>query len=311
MQSLSQFRLLSDFPIRVPSQQSGDKTDSSNSHTKLTRLICYGLVLLSHVGCEKQESSIIDSVGQPPVLMQVDISPASINSDSINIGPNRSPDDILTLTATITARVNASQGNPISAVRFSLKSPVNNATVSDGELFDNGLGVDKTKGDGVYSGRTSFDIKRVEIGIFRLEFFAEAANGFQSNTVLAPLSIYRGNRPPALLDLDIPDTLQLKSQAQLLTLRVRASDPDGLADIARVIFNSYRPDGMASTGNPFQMYDDGLTNHGDDKAGDGVFGLIITLPSTAMIGVYRFEFQAFDRSNEGSSILVHRVTVKQ
>jgi len=278
----------------------------------MSRLICCALFLLvSHGGCEKQENSIIDSVGQPPVLMQVDISPSSINSDSINIGPSRTPDDVLPLTATMSARVNASQGNPISSVHFSLKNPVSNATISNGELLDNGLGIDRTKGDGVYSGKASFEIKRVEIGIFRFELFAEAENGFQSNSVLAPLSIYRGNRPPAILDLDIPDTLQLRSQAQLLTLRVRAGDPDGLADIARVIFNSYKPDGIASTGNPFQMYDDGSTNHGDERAGDGVFSLIITLPSTAVTGVYRFEFQAFDRSSEGSSTVVHRVTVRQ
>ena len=243
--------------------------------------------------------------------MQVDISPTSINSDSINIGPSRTPDDVLPLTVTLTARVDGSQGNPISTVHFSLKDPISNSTISDGELFDNGLGIDQTKSDGVYSGKASFEIKRVEIGIFRFELFAEAENGFQSNTVLAPLSIYRGNRPPAILDLDIPDTLQLRSQAQLLTLRVRAGDPDGLADIARVIFNSYKPDGIASTGNPFQMYDDGSTNHGDERAGDGVFSLIITLPSTTLTGVYRFEFQAFDRSNELSAVVVHRITVKQ
>lgn len=309
---MSQFHLLSSFPTTLCFQQSRNKTVSLYTSAKFSRLICCGLlVLLSHGGCEKQESSIIDSIGQPPVLMQVDISPSSINSDSINIGPSRSPDDVLPLTATMTARVNTSQGNPISTVHFSLKNPVNNATISDGDLFDNGLGIDRTKGDGVYSGKASFEIKRVEIGVFRLELFAEAENGFQSNTVLAPLSIYRGNRPPVLLDLDIPDTLQLRSQAQLLTLRVRAADPDGLADIARVIFSSYKPDGIASSGNPFEMYDDGSTNHGDERAGDGLFSLIITLPSTTVTGVYRFEFQAFDRSNEVSSTVIHRVTVKQ
>ena len=309
---MSRFRLLSNFPTTLCFQQLRDKAVSLNTSAKLSRLIwCAFFLLLSHSGCEKQDSSLIDSVGQPPVLMQVDISPSSINSDSINIGPSRTPDDVLPLIATVTARVNASQGNPVSSVHFSLKSPVNNAAISKGELLDNGLGIDQTKGDGVYSGKASFEIKRVEIGVIRVELFAEAENGFQSNTVLASLSIYRGNRPPAILDLDIPDTLQLGSQAQLLTLRVRTADPDGLADIARVIFNSYKPDGIASTGNPFQMYDDGSTNHGDERAGDGVFSLIITLPSTTVTGVYRFEFQAFDRSSEGSSTVVHRVSVRQ
>jgi len=51
-----------------------------------------------------------------------------------------------------------------------------------------------------------------------------------------------------------------------LLLSVRANDPDGFNDVTRVIFNSYKPDGSASGGNPFTMYDDGLPAHGDEKA---------------------------------------------
>jgi hypothetical protein len=59
------------------------------------------------------------------------------------------------------------------------------------------------------------------------------------------------------------------------------------------------------------MYDDGAASHGDLAAGDGTYSLIITLPSTTQTGTYRFEFQAFDRSNEGSAKVIHQVTVKQ
>ncbi len=275
------------------------------------RLLPLALVLVAAGGCEKKTGSVVDSVGPPPVLVQATVNPSSINSDSVNAGGTRNPDDILSLSATIAARVSASSENPVSYVRFSLKNPLSNQSISDGELIDNGGGVDRTKGDSLFTGKAIFQIKRVEIGVFRAEISAEAQNGFLSNTVVVPLMVYRGNRPPELSAIDAPDTLKLANQAQLLTLRIKATDPDGLSDIARVIFNSYRPDNSASGGNPFQMYDDGASSHGDLAAGDGLYSLIITLPSTAQTGTYRFEFQAFDRSNEASTMVIHRVTVKQ
>jgi hypothetical protein len=275
------------------------------------RLIPLVATLLFAVGCEKKTDSIVDSVGHPPILLQAAITPSSINSDSINIGGSRSPDDLLSLSTTISARVTASSDNPILSVDFSVKSPSFNQFISDGELLDDGVGADRVKGDSLFTGRATFQIKRVEIGVFKLEISAKAQNGFQSNTAVAPLTVYRGNHPPTLSNLDAPDTLKLANESQLLTLRIKASDPDGLSDLARVIFNSYKPDGSASSGNPFQMYDDGSTAHGDLTAGDGTYSLIITLPSTTQTGTYRFEFRAFDRSNESSATVIHQVTVKQ
>lgn len=267
--------------------------------------------LVATAGCEKKTGSIVDSVGRPPVLLQTDISPSSINTDSINVGASRNPDDLLSLSTIITARVTASSDNPISFVRFSLKNPSSNQTISDGELLDNGGEVDHRMGDSLFAGKATFQIKRVEIGVFRVEVHAEAQNGFQSNTSVVPLTVTRGNHAPVLSGLDAPDTLTLANETQLLTLRIKATDSDGLSDIARVIFNSYKPGGSASGGNPFQMYDDGAASHGDLAAGDGTYSLIITLPSTTQPGTYRFEFQAFDRSGESSATVIHRITVKQ
>jgi hypothetical protein len=275
------------------------------------QLLPLALALIATGGCEKKTGSVIDSVGHPPVLLESAISPSSINSDSITVGGSRNADDLLSLSTTISARVTASLDNPVSYVRFSLKNPSSNQSISDGELLDNGGGADRTKGDGLFTGTATFQIKRVEIGVFRVEIHAEAQNGFQSNTAVAPLTVYRGNHPPALSGLDAPDTLRLANQTQLLTLRIKATDPDGLSDIARVIFNSYKPDGSASSGNPFQMFDDGAASHGDLTAGDGTYSLIITLPSATQTGTYTFEFLAFDRSNEASATIIHRVTVKQ
>ncbi len=272
-------------------------------------IILSGSALLC--GCEKKSDSVVDSIGHPPILIQAQVSPSAINSDSINVGSSRSADDVLSLSAVLSARISANSDNPLLRVNYVLKSPSTDLVVAAGELIDDGLSPDQAKGDGTYTGKLSFQIKRVEIGVFRVQIGADAQNGFQSNTVIAPLAIYRGNHAPVLSSLDAPDTLKLATDSQLLTLRVKATDQDGSSDIVRVIFNSYKPDGTASGGNPYAMYDDGVSSHGDLIASDGVFSLIISLPSTTPTGTYRFEFQAFDRSNESSSVIVHRVTVKQ
>jgi hypothetical protein len=274
-------------------------------------LLPYVLLVLLGGGCERRESTIIDTQGQTPLLAQVIVSPSSINSDTINVGSSRKPEDTLSLSTTITAHVDQMAGNPISAVRFSLKNPDNNEAISQGALLDDGNGADQRRNDGIYSGKAEFQIERVVIGVFQVEVTAEGSNGFQSNTVIAPLTVYRGNHPPVISAIQAPDTVHLGSQDQLLVLHVSADDPDGLADLARVILNSYLPDGSPSKQNPIPMYDDGSPDHGDTIAGDGIFSLIIQLSYTTPTGTYKFVFQAFDRSNVGSSTIVHTVTVLQ
>ncbi len=194
--------------------------------------------LIAIAGFEKRAGSVVDSVGRPPILLQAEISPSSINSDSINVGGSRNPADVLSLTTTISARVTSSSDNPVSYVRFSLKDPSSNQSISDGELLDSGAGVDRTMGDSLFTGKATFQLQRVEVGVFRVEIQAESQNGFQSNTIVASLKVFRGNRPPVLSALDAPDTLTLANQTQLLTLRIKAADPDGLSDVVRVVFNS-------------------------------------------------------------------------
>jgi hypothetical protein len=308
---VSQLRLFSLFQLGPILSHARLKFALKWSTTPWVRLAVLIALLSSSEGCEKRENSLVDAVGRPPLLVQITTSPSSFNSDSINVGASRKPDDLLPLAAIITARTTAYDENPLQSVRFSIKSPSGDATLAEGVLVDDGSGADQSKGDGIYSGKATFQIQRVEVGVFRIEVSAQALNGFKSNTVIAPISVFRGNKSPVISDLQAPDTVQLGNDSQLLTLRIKVSDPDGLSDVVRVVFNSFRPDGGASSGNPFQMYDDGSATHGDDKAGDGSYSLIITLPPTSQTGTYRFEFQAFDRSNEGSNIIIHRITVRQ
>ena len=268
------------------------------------------MCLLFLCGCEKKGSSIVDSAGPPPLLILGSVSPSSINTDSINVGSSRKPDDTLSLAVVIVARANALEGNPLKSVHFSIQTPDHQEKLAEGLLLDDGVGVDRIKGDGVFSTTATFQIQRIQIGIFQIGVAAEAMNGFASTAFLVPLTVFRGNSPPILSDLQAPDTIQSSLAGQTLTLHVRGTDPDGQGDIVRVIFNSFLPNGDPSTGNPFQMFDDGSPSHGDSISGDQVYSYTVQLPAISP-GTYHFKFQAFDRSNAGSNVLDHFIIVTQ
>jgi hypothetical protein len=268
------------------------------------------LVALLSAGCEIYDDSLIDTVGNPPLLLTASVTPSAINSDTINIGPVRNPDDVLSISGSLQAKASLTTDRLISQVRYVIRAPGETSARSEGILQDDGAGIDQIKADGVFSAKASFQIHRVEVGIFRVSLTAIGQNGSESNTLILPITVFRGNSAPGISLQEAPDTVQLQDQPQALTLRVRAWDPDGLGDIARVYFNSFGPEGTPSRENPLYMYDDGEALHGDERSGDGVYSLIVKLPPTAPVGTHRFEFRAYDRSNETSNIVVHLITVK-
>jgi hypothetical protein len=63
------------------------------------------------------------------------------------------------------------------------------------------------------------------------------------------------------------------------------------------------------------MFDDGDPNHGDAIAGDGIYSSIVKLPSKQSnppvpLGTFRWEFQAKDRENKTSNIIIHYIVIK-
>lgn len=274
-------------------------------------LVAVGSVItLCWLGCEPTSQYSVDPSFGPPVLVQASTSVNAINTDTINVGTTRKPDDLLTIGLLVVAKVSSDPNRPVARVQMRIISPYDAASPSTVSMLDDGSGGDQVKGDCIFTARTTFQLQRVQIGVFTIEVAALGANDSRSNTLLLPLSIFRGNHAPQITLVEAADTVQLRNESQILVLRMRVSDEDGIGDISRVIFNSYRPDGSASSGNPFVMYDDGSVMHGDEKAGDGIFSLLITLPATTAPGTYRFDFQAVDRSNTVSNLLVHSMTVK-
>ncbi len=277
------------------------------------------LAMLAIVGCQTDEDTIVDPFHLPPFLSRLVVSPTAINTDTINVGPQRLPTDSLTIKLMASAQVSDPEGlSDVKEVTARIFRPASQTLIQDAQLHDDGKAPDVTAADGTFTGLISFKIVRSDVGDFRIDAAASDGAGLMSNLLSSSMTILRLNRPPLVSELSSPDTVSVGSSTVLLKLSVRATDPDGQGDIQKVFFNSFRPDGSPSTGNPFEMYDDGSEKvifqpdirSGDSFKGDGVYTLTIQLPPTAAKGTYRFEFQATDRSGAASNITIHRITVR-
>jgi hypothetical protein len=272
---------------------------------RLFHLIFFSsLICLILSSCKEPSEGIIDVIGSTPIVESVVLSPLTINTDTIYVGPQHHPDDLINLQVLGIVRIDL---NGIASVDYSVWEPGRKKMISRGTLSNDGRLPDTTQGDRTYSGWITFSISRVTLGELNIEISARHQAGFRSNTMIRRISITRLNRPPLISDVTAPDTVQRPNQNQNILLTVRVTDPDGLSDIYRTSFNSFLPAGSPSSQNPFYMYDDG--SNGDGVGNDGVFSLRIVLPPTAEIGTYRFEFNARDRSNASSNTIIHRMTI--
>lgn len=128
-------------------------------------------------------------------------------------------------------------------------------------------------------------------------------------TVHTDLVACQNNRPPAVFDISAPTTISRSATPNIYLLAISASDPDSTCDdaVARVYFNSFRPDGAPASGNPFAMRDDGL--EGDLQANDKRYSLRIQITPQNQTGTYRFDFQAQDKNGALSNVLTHIINV--
>jgi len=129
-------------------------------------------------------------------------------------------------------------------------------------------------------------------GMWTARFQAVDAAGSLSLPVIETFYIKTAEGPPEIISVTTPDTVS-RSSTEPFLLAVTVSDPAGLADIEAVYFNTTKPDGTPSGGNPFTMVDDGT--QGDVTGGDGIYSLEIAITSASALGNYSFEFIARDR----------------
>ena len=252
------------------------------------------------LSCEGRHFDIIDTIGLPPQIRSAALKPATVNSDTINIAPERKPEDILPYSLIITARiVHPSGGDQIVEPGVTFSRSNRDPHISSASLHDDGIYPDLSAADSIFSGRLQFSLKRSEIGSFFAEVFAFDAQGYASNTLRVQFTLLRLNQPPTISNLAAPDTVHLSSQSSFV-ITAAASDPDGLSDILSVT--------RTTPSNLVLFLNDNGAN-GDLTAGDGIFTETVSLSPNQPIDSYEFTFKATDRSNAISQVITKTIVV--
>ncbi len=134
-------------------------------------------------------------------------------------------------------------------------------------------------------------------GNYQLEFLAQDRFGDKSE--VKTHNIFVENPPPVFVGVSVPDTLEIPASGSVIAaFTAKVTDQPSLADIDSVYFDSYLPNGNASSSNPFIMYDDGTVESGDVQAGDGIYTVTIQLPAGTPSGDYLFKFYATDKAGQ-------------
>jgi hypothetical protein len=264
-------------------------------------------LMLGFSSCEKRSSTVIDSTGSVPILYASTFSLSVINTDTIDLGNEHKSSDLLTVNGIASVRVRIGSDDYLSSVNYTVRSESSSDILTSGCLQDNGVFPDLRTNDSIYTGNVAFQFTREHIGNYYVILWADSKAGFQSTSQYLPFTIVRLNHPPLLSSLLMDTIAAIGGGDQTLTLKIKATDPDGQADIKKVYFNSFKPNGSAASGNPFFMYDDGT--NGDSVSHDSIFTLAVALPVGSAIGVYRFEFHAVDRFNDPSNTITQTIRI--
>jgi hypothetical protein len=250
----------------------------------------FSIILLS--GCEKKYDTVINSSGSAPFVSDASSSLTTINTDTMNVGTRRAPNDLLTIEGIVTIKVSHFEGkNEISAVKYSVMVDDSSSILGIGLLNDEGISPDRIANDSIYSGYVQFQFERVLVGKLTLSIWSENQTGDLSNTILLPLTIVRINRPPIISDLIAPDTINLATTTTFYN-SLKVLDPDGQGDIKSVL--RFTPSGKI-----LQLH---ATN-------DSIYTEQVSLNPPPSLGPYTFRFCAVDRSNDTSNILIKTIVI--
>ena len=252
------------------------------------RKIVLVLLPILIIGCEQTFDNIIDAVQNNYQVSLV--SP----TDSITF---RADDSLVTIRIIFTS--SSEVGDVFCDVFASDQSKLNSAPF---QLFD----------DNNNRFLNEFPLSQIyPNGIYNIKYYVKNADETMQQVALASFKYNNGqnNLPPEITNTVVdPDTVVVTAPTVIFT-SVEASDPNGRSDIEMVFFIVYRPD-STTNGNRNQRFDDGLIEHGDLIAGDGVYSLLIQVDENNQKGTYRFEFQAIDRGGKSSNIIDHIVLIQ-
>ncbi len=205
---------------------------------------------------------------------------------------------ISTASFFIGAQISDPQGiETINEVKYSLYYGETDSTgdelLFEGNLVDDGTSGDIIKNDGVFS-RKHFDMGE---GFYKCIVLADDEDGNETE-IITKVEYAVKNEPPFVYMNEYTNEFE---KGDTLIFRVKATDPQGLNDIAGVSFTIEYPDKEMKSG--FVMRDDGYL--GDETKGDGIYTYKTpTNKQSIYQGLWNFRFTAKDKGG------LHSNTVK-
>ncbi|GEM_PF-2444256 len=259
---------------------------------KIMKTLLLAFLLFLLVGCEKEYDNIIDP---------------NINIEAYQVLSVNSPENVHFTEENVPISVEINNWKTqIDSVWVSLISPNNIEITFPLELsFENGE---------VGNFITEIPTDSLKIaGRYKLYFVVE---DFQHEEVLIGISYFDFisdvvNTAPQVSNLVMPTQIQRNTA---FTFTIEAEDSNGYSDIKLVFYRLYDIDGNLIVNSEniseYPLSDLGDTSEsGDVTANDGIFTNKLMFPATAVLGTYRFEFQARDYSNALSNVISQNIEV--
>jgi hypothetical protein len=264
----------------------------------MNKILLVIIPVLLIIGCDKIPSGVSDPKPNDYQVVKI-VAPSEffyttankILSTSVQLSTSEN-------VSSVWLNIYSSDGTQLNSGEFILKDDGN---WSNGDFYAN---------DNIYSGQ--FELKsEYPIGQYRIDYFVDD-NAKNSHLVAVHYFMFdkeQVNVPPFISNLSAPDSIKLTGAEMFFTITLEVADSNGQNDIKQVFFNSYLPpDGRPSSQNPILLYDNGT--NGDKVPNDGTYSVTIQLPATGVAtGVYRWEFQAMDRSDSLSNKIIHNVVI--
>ncbi|MFC2133335.1 hypothetical protein ACFLTH_01855 [Bacteroidota bacterium] len=262
-------------------------------------------IILSFTACEKITDDVIESQFLNNSVVNIN-APDEFNYSEIN------RDFIVT--------IELSNPDQVEQVWFNIITSDGNERIAeavlmtdDGNLQSSG---DAAANDNIYSGKFTFT-DEIVAGEYLVEFYIEDNVNFDPQNIrkvashLFNLSTGEANEPPLIFDLIMQNAV---TRDVSFIFSVKATDPNGDADIASVYYEMYKPDGTQQVNSQgmsqFPLYDNGdVSGTGDLTAGDGRYSFKLTFPVEIETGSWEFRFYAQDRSGALSNIISHNIEV--
>lgn len=271
---------------------------------RYTKFLLAAVLLL--LGACSDDSTVIDSTHSDSAILLTGmrLSHYTVDTDTVDVqaGKDKSPDDVITIPFDI--HVTVLNGTRLSTLRYIVSEDGRSSVLVEGALSPAGS-------EGEWKASVAFPRKRGDVGDYRIEVRGVDDAGLEANTAQAKLRVLFGSKPPEIIGVFAPDTVELKPETVVLTISAEVRDGSGQADIKQVYFRSFLPDGRpGNNGRPIDMYDDGQPGNGDDVAGDGIYSRKVQMPPDTPVGDFRFEFRALDFSGLSSNTVVHKLTVR-